>query len=164
MPNGQVRVVGSGYTTFNYNGKPIAFMQQYSDSGTPAIGDQGGAPFAFITPLGATHPVEIANSSVLQGGTLSLTLIELWSGDVWTQLDGLASAASITDVWALLARSPGYVTCQSIITPPGGSFPVRGKTYHNCKVVGIDDGDTVAVGSLIVQKGIVVAYTHSTKI
>jgi hypothetical protein len=56
------------------------------------------------------------------------------------------------------------VQCQQIIKPPGtrgtpGAW--RGKTYHNCVVVDINDGDTVTVGALAVTKGITIAYTKT---
>jgi hypothetical protein len=162
MPNQKVRTVGSNYTTFRYQGKPLAFLQSYSDSGVQAMGD-GGQAWTFVTPLGNLHPIEIANSSVLNGGTLQLSVLDLWEGEVWEQLQGLAGAQNITDVWALLAQDPSYATCQTIITPPGGG-KIRGKTYHNCKVVGIQDDDNITLGALVVAKGIVVAYTHSTKL
>ena len=166
MPQTQVRVVGSGFTTFNYNGKPIAFCEAIEDSGQRAFSDVG-QPYQFIHPLGATHPVEIATSRVLQGGTLMLTIRELWSATVWNQLAGLAGSNNIVEIFAKLAANPNYVTCQTIIKPPGYENQPskwRGKTYQNCVVVDINDGDTITVGALAVTKGITVAYTHSTPI
>lgn len=162
MPNTKVRVVGSGYSTFSYQGKPIAFLEQVEDSGQRAFSD-AGAPYQFIQPIGARHPVEIATSRVLQGGTLQLTIRELWNAPVWHQLQGLAGTQNIVDVFEALARNPAYVTCQTVIKPPGGGRR-RGKHYHNCVVVDISDNDTITVGGLAVTKGIVVAYTHSSKL
>lgn len=164
MPQTQVRVVGSGYTTFYYKGKPIAFCEGVEDSGQRAFSDLG-QPYQFIHPIGATHPVEIATSRVLQGGTLMLTIRELWNGYVWEQLSGLAGSKNIVDIFGVLARDPNYVTCQTVIKPPGTeSQPSkwRGKTYQNCVVVDINDGDTITVGALAVTKGITIAYTHTT--
>ena len=73
MPAGKVRVTGSGYSTFVYAGKPIAFLNSVEDSGQRAWSDKGQA-YAFIQPLGARTPVEIATSRVLGGGTLQLTI------------------------------------------------------------------------------------------
>lgn len=160
MPNTQVRVVGSGFSTFSYQGKPIAFLEGVEDSGQRAFSDAGQG-YQFIQPLGARHPIEIATSRVLAGGTLNLTIRELWNSFVWEQLSGLAGARNIVDVFALLAANPAYVTCQTVIQPPGGALP-RGKNYHNCVVVDISDNDTITVGALAVTKGIVVAYTHSS--
>lgn len=161
MPETRVRVVGSGFTTFNYRGQPIAFLEGVEDSGQRPFSDVGQG-YQFIHPLGETHPIEIATSRVLTGGTLNLTIRELWKGPVWTHLQGLAAAANIVDVFKLLAREPQYVTCQSIIRPPTAGSRPRGKNYHNCVVVDIADNDTITVGALAVTKGIVVAYTHST--
>jgi hypothetical protein len=164
MPNTKVRVVGSGYTTFKYAGKTIAFCEGIEDSGQRAFSDLG-QPYQFIHPLGYTTPVEIATSRVLQGGTLMLTIRELWNTAVWEQLAGLAGTNNIVEIFNRLADNPSYVTCQTIIKPPGTeNSPARwrGKTFHNCTVVDINDGDTITVGALAVAKGITVAYTHTT--
>lgn len=160
MPNTQVRVVGSGFSSFTYQGQPIAFLEGVEDSGQRAFSDAGQG-YQFIHPLGASHPVEIATSRVLAGGTLNLTIRELWNGQVWEQLAGLAGTNNIVDVFRVLANNPAYVTCQTIIQPPGNARP-RGKIYHNATIVDISDNDTITVGALAVTKGIVVAYTHSS--
>lgn len=98
---------------------------------------------------------------MLAGGTLNLTIRELWNTFVWEQLVGLAGSHNIVDVFEVLAANPSYVTCQTVIQPPGGGR-ARGKNYINCTVVDISDNDTITVGALAVTKGIVVAYTHST--
>jgi hypothetical protein len=160
MPNTAVRVVGSGYSTFSYQGHPIAFLEGVEDSGQRAFSDAGQG-YQFIQPLGERHPIEIATSRVLAGGTLNLTIRELWNAPVWDQLFGLAGTQNIVDVFDALAANPAYVTCQTVISPPGNARP-RGKNYHNCVVVDISDNDTITVGALAVTKGIVVAYTHSS--
>lgn len=164
MPDTQVRVVGSGYTTFQYKGKPIAFCEGIEDSGQRAFSDLG-QPYQFIHPIGYRHPVEIATSRVLQGGTIQLTVRELWNTAVWEQLAGLAGTYNIVEIYERMAQEPQYVTCQQVIKPPGtenrpGRW--RGKVYHNCVVVDINDGDTVTVGALAVTKGMTIAYTHTT--
>lgn len=158
MPQTKVRVVGSGFTTFNYRGRPIAFLDSFTDSGQTAVGGQGG--YEAITPLGSRHPVEIATSRVLNAGTLTATIKELWNQPVWYQLSGLAGRRTIVDVWEALARDPSSVTCQMLIKPPSGR--ARGKTYHGCVVTAIDDGETVTVGALSINRNITIAYTHST--
>lgn len=160
MANSQVRVVGSGYSTFSYQGQPIAFLEGIEDSGQRAFSDAGQG-YQFIHPLGSRHPVEVATSRVLAGGTLNLTIRELWNGAVWEQLAGMAGTNNIVDIFNRLAANPAFVTCQTIIQPPGGGRP-RGKNYQNCTIVDISDNDTITVGALAVTKGIVVAYTHST--
>lgn len=162
MPNPRARVVGSGYTTFNYQGKPIAFLQAVQDRGQAPYAETGTG-YEFVRTLGSRHPVEIATTRVLDGGILNLSIIELWDTDVWEQLAGLAGSRNIVDVFELLANNPAYVTCQTIIRPPGGGA-VRGKNYHNCVVVSIDDSDTISVGALTVAKQIAIAYTHSSRL
>lgn len=166
MARTKARVVGSGYTTFSYQGKPIAFLEGIEDSGQRAFSDLG-QPYQFIHPLGHRHPVEIATSRVLAGGTLMLTIRELWNEPVWHQLEGLRQTYNVVDIFDVLARNPEYVTCQTIIKPIGeennpGAW--RGKTYHNVQVVDINDGDTITVGALAVTKGITCAYTHTSAI
>jgi hypothetical protein len=169
VPNTQVRVVGSGFTTFNYQGKPIAFLTGVEDSGQRAFSDMGQG-YQFIHPLNnsdgtvARHPVEIATSRVLAGGTLMLTIQELWNGTVWNQLADLAGTNNIVDIFTKLAENPQYVTCQTTIKPPDKTMKPRGKIFHNCVIVDINDGDTITIGALAVTKGITVAYTHSSNL
>jgi hypothetical protein len=155
-------VVGSGFTTFRYRGQPIAFMESVQDSGVVA-GDVpgGGQPFEWIHPLGERHPIEIATSRVLGGGTLVCAIKELWNTAVWEQLAGLAGTSNIVEIYDRLAVDPQAVTCQTIIRPPGNARP-RGKTYHNCVVAAIQDGEVITVGALSVTKSITIAYTHAT--
>ncbi len=153
-----VRTVGSGFTTFNYNGKPIAYLEQFVDRGQPTY----GRTHEFIHPLGSVTPTDIVTNRTLDGGTIDLTIRELWNEQVWQQLQGLSGANSIVDIFNRLARMPNYVTCSKIIKPPSGKQ--YGDIYHKCTIVGIADGDTVTVGELSVPKNITVAYTHKTKI
>lgn len=166
MPAGKVRVTGSGYSTFVYAGKPIAFLNSVEDSGQRAWSDKG-QPYAFIQPLGARTPVEIATSRVLGGATLQLTIQELWNQAHWEQMAGMAGTNNIVEIFERLSRSANYVTAQTIIKPPGTeSTPSkwRGKIYHNVTIVDIADGDTLTVGGLDVAKPVVCAYTHTTRL
>lgn len=158
MPQTQVRVAGSGFTTFNYMGQPIAFLDGFNDSGQPPI----SAPEA-ITPLGDRYPREIATARVLNLGRLTVTIRELWNEPVWFQLQGLRDRYDLVSVYEALAESPSAVTCQMIIKPPGS--PVwRGKLYHGCVVSNIDDGENVTIGSLSVPRNIEISYTHTTSL
>lgn len=164
MPSGKARVTGSGHSVFSYGGKAIAFLLSVEDSGQRAWSDKGQA-YSFIQPLGSRTPVEIATSRVLTGGTLQLTIQELWSSAIWEQLVGLTGTNNIVEIFDRLAGTANYVTAQTIIKPPGTeSTPSkwRGKVYHNVTIVDIADGDTITVGGLDVSKPIVAAYTHTT--
>jgi hypothetical protein len=158
MPSTKTRVIGSGFTTFNYRGQPIAFLDTVSDSGQPLVG-KGYEP---VTPLGAKHPVEIVTGFVLDVGTLTLQIRELWNAPVWEQLAGFAGVGDdITAIYQRISADPAEVTCQMIVMPPG-SKTWRVKTFHNCVVYAIEDGESVSNGALTVPKSLSIAYTHKT--
>lgn len=161
MPQPQVRVVGSGYTTFNYAGQPIAWLDSLRDSGQrPA-----GAPYEAITPIGSLKPEEIVTQRVLAEGTLTMTIRELWNVPVWQSLPGLSGAHDIGEVFDALRRNPEMVTCQLIIKPAGHENNLsrwRGKIYHNVVVSAVDDSETITVAGLSVTKDLTAVYTHST--
>lgn len=155
MPQTKVRVVGSGFTTFNYMGKPLMFLDRLADGGVRPV----GTGYEYIQPIGSRHPTEIATARAVTGGLLTLTVRELWNEPVWWQLGNLRGTWDLLTVYDRLAQDPSYVTCQMLIKPPTG--PVRGKTYHNCVIVDIPDDEDVTIGALSVSRGITVAYTHS---
>lgn len=159
MPQTRVRVVGSGFTSLEYNGSPIAFLQSFNDSGQ---GPYGGAGYEAIVPLNARRPVEIATGRVLAEGRITATIYELWNQPVWYQLAGLAGNDTIVDVWEALRASNTSVTCRMVIRPPNS--PARGKLYHGCVITAIPDGETVNIGALSVSKSITITYTHTTQI
>ena len=164
MASTTVRVVGSGYTVLSYNNQPIAYCEGWEDSGQAAFSDTG-QPYQFIQPIGYEYPVEVATSRVLSGGTLMITVRELWNQPIWWALAGLAGTWSIVDIFNALAANPQFVTASLIIKPPGTANQPsrwRGKVYHNVTVVGINDGDTITVGALAVTKGITAVYTYWT--
>lgn len=154
-----VRTVGSNYTTFQYAGKSIAYLETIDDSGQKPVGGAGGG-YEFIHPLGYTTPTDIVTSRALDGGTLKLMIKELWHQEVWQQLAGLTKSRTIVEIFEKLARTPQYITCTKIINPPDGKR--YGKVYHKCVIYDIGDGDVVNLGALSVAKEISIAYTHTT--
>lgn len=160
MPDTRIRVVGSGYTTFNYKGLPIAFLMSVNDTGQKPA---GSASVSAITPIGALRPVELVAQRVLGHGELTLAITETWNENVWEQLAGLGGTNTIGDVFDRLRQEPSYVSCTKIIRPPGGR-PVRGINYHNCLVFDIADGETIEVAGLEISKNVRIAYTHKTRI
>jgi hypothetical protein len=156
MPQTRSRIVGSGFTSFAYNGHAIALLDSVTDSGQDPI-----TPAEGITPLGEQHAIEIATSRVLAIGTLTLTIRELWDIPVWQSLFGLEGTANLVDVYNRIAASPIGLTCQMTITPPG-SNTWRVKVYQNCVVTYIDTRENITVGALTFPKNITVAYTHTT--
>jgi hypothetical protein len=161
VPGTNVRVVGSGFTTFNYKGLPLAWLESVHDDGQSAIADNGGQPVEPIISLGDRYPKEIATTHVLGMGTFSMIIRELWNAPVWHQLQGLEGTNDIVEVYEALERSQEDLTCQMIIIPPNG--PPRGKTYHNCIITQIDDTETITIAGMSVPRKIDVAYTHTKR-
>lgn len=163
MPHSKVRVVGSGFTTLTYRGKRIAFLDSFQDSGQRPVGSgqNGGQGYDVVHELDKKVPTEVVTSRAIGAGTLSLTIRELWNEPVWYQLSGLEGTFDQVEVFRRLAAEPSEVTCQMLIKPPGSTV-WRGKTYHNCTVVAIDDSESVSIGQLSVPRGISILYTHKT--
>lgn len=150
-----VRVRGSGFTSFNYRGQTLAWLTNFNDDGQrPGVGAEA------VHPLGDKYPREIVTPRFLNMGTLSMTITELWNAPVWQQLVGLEGVNDIIDVFQALASDPSEVWCQMLIKAPDGRF--RGKTYHNVVITGIPTGETVEIGSLSVGRDITAVYTHTT--
>lgn len=156
-----VRVLGSNYTTFLYNGKSIAYLEVIDDTGQRAFSN-GGQGYEFIHPIGHVTPTDVVTGRVLDGGLITLGIRELWNAQVWEQLQGLAGSSNIVEIFERLAASPNYVTCAKIITPPGGKR--YGKIFHQCVIVNIDDRETITIGQLSVAKTLLVAYTNTTSL
>ena len=156
-----VRVVGSGFSTFSYGGQPLAWLDAMTDSGQTVMGGNQG--FEVVTPLGSRYAQEIVTGRVLNPGTLTCTVRELWNAPAWWQLQGLAGTTDLADVFAAMAASSVPITCNYIISPPGAST-VRGWVYNNCTVVHIDDTESLQIGSLSVARQFVVLYTYKTQI
>lgn len=157
MPNTQTRLVGSGFTTFNYRGQRIAWMDILQDTGQELVNPMPEP----IIPIDHVHAVEIAVCRALNPGTLTASIRELWAGPVWNQLAGLAGTNDLLDVYAALSADPTEVTCQMLIKTPGGGA-WRGKNYHGCTISSIDDGEQVRVGIISIAKNINIMYTHTT--
>jgi hypothetical protein len=158
MAKTQVRVVGSGFSTFIYNNQSLAWLESITDSGQLVMG--GGGGYEAIQPLGLNHAAEIVTGRVLNPGGIKIVVRELWNQPAWQQLQGLAGTNNLADVFAAMAAS-GTITCQFIIKPPGQST-WRGQVYNNCTVVKIDDTEAVEVGSLSVPREIGLVYTTKT--
>ena len=154
----RARNLGSNYTTFRYAGRSIAYLEMVSDSGQRPV----GAGHEFVHPLGYRHPTEIVTARAIQGGTITLTIKEIWNENVWEQMAGLAGTTDIVEVFDRLSRQVNYVTCTKIITPPSGRK--YGKTYHHCVIVDVPDGESFSIDTLSANKTITVAYTHATKL
>jgi hypothetical protein len=151
----RARVLGSNFTTFRYAGKNIAYLEEVSDSGQRPV-----APVQEVHPLGYRHPTELVAARAIRAGSLQLSIREIWHQEVWQQMAGLANSHDILEVFEALAAQVNYVTCTKIITPPDGRK--YGKTYHQCVITDITDGETFNIETMSIPKGVTVAYTHTT--
>src|SRR4051812_4385000 len=96
----RARVLGSNYTTFRYAGQNIAYLEMLNDGGQSPVGQgrNGGPGFDFVPPLGYRPPTEIVTSRAINGGTLQLSIREIWHQEVWQQMAGLAGSNDILEV------------------------------------------------------------------
>jgi hypothetical protein len=159
MPQPKVRIVGAGYSTFNYQGRPIAYLESVQDAGQKPYETAHESIYA----IGDRHPREFVTQYVLSEGSLTLSIRELWNEEVWWQLAGLAGTDNIVDVWDALRAQPGAVTCSKIITPPTGSGTPRIIEYQNCIVTSVPDGDSIDIAGLSVAKTLQITYTHKIR-
>ncbi len=151
----RARNLGSNYTTFRYGGKSIAYLEKVVDSGVEPV-----AGSVTIHPLGYRHPTEFVTARAVGAGFLTVTITEMWRQEIWQQLAGLANSHDIVDVFEAVARNGSGISCVKIISPPTG--PKYGKTYHNCIITQIQDGEDFSITSMNKMKDITIAYTHST--
>src|SRR5438132_9103883 len=107
-PQTQTRTVGSGFTTFNYQSVPIAWLEGFDDTGQ-ALDPNRPEP---ITPLGDKWPREFATSRVMSGGGLTMVIRELWNQPVWQTIPGLAQARNMSEVQDALAAQATSISAQ----------------------------------------------------
>lgn len=154
------RVVGSGFTTFTYNGQPIAYLTNVNDSGQAAYGGTSGTGYEVVISLGDSYPSEVATSRVRAIGTLTCVVRELWNAPAWNQLQGLAGTNNIIDVFEAVAALPGPGIQAVMVIKPQGSTSYRGWTYNNILPVDIGDGETVSLGALTMTRNLTLLYTN----
>jgi hypothetical protein len=152
----QTRLVGSGFTTFVFNGKTIAFLDEVHDSGQQPI-----RQYEAVTPLESPYPVEFALPRVRAEGTLQLVVRELWNQPVWWALNGLTGSWNIVDVYNAMANTQTPITSSTTIKIPGTST-YRGWIYHNCVVTAIDDREAVQIGTLTFPRNLSLIYAYKT--
>lgn len=167
MPQSKLRVVGSGFTTLDYDGIPIAWLESFQDSGQRPIVDPQP-----ITPIGDTFPREIVSARALGAGTLGITIRELWNSWAWQQLGSpdptnpsgpLASSYNILDVYQALSASAKALQVTMLIKPPT-SQTWRGKAFLGCWITDINDGEQVSIAELSIARNITLMYTHTKPI
>ena len=160
--NLHARVLGSGFTWFNYRGTVVAFTQ--------ALGIISPAPVAepqAVQPLNYRRPAEIVVPRAIGAGTLTVTGIELWNQPVWARLTGLGAARDLADVFQLMWNSGTADLVASVVVdpPPGRGSSGRKyfRTFHGIKISNIDDGETVDITTMTQGKVITMMYAWSTR-
>lgn len=158
------RVVGSGFTVLQWNGKDVAFLERVRDSGQSPI--QGTGPEA-IYPLNKRQALEIATPRVLGMGTLTMELRESWTQPAWQELDSIfENANDLIDVYEAVDNLETPLTAKMVFRLPNTrALDGRGwrmRTYHNLIITSIDDSEDVTVGAMTVSRSITAAYTHKT--
>jgi len=178
----RARVAGSGFTVFTWDNKPILFAQQISHSSPAPV----SAGVVEIHPMDEPYPVELITPQAETMGTLVLDLYELYGAQVWERLAsylggdpaGTSSVRSdsingkgqgpvdIVGIFKAVADSTNPIRIVKYVKPP----TIRGKTmkpyteeYHNCVISNVEDGETIAIGTMEIVKRITVNYTYMTR-
>lgn len=158
----RARLGGSGFTVFTWDQKIIAFARQIAHVSPTPVG-AGPTP---IHPMDEPYPVEIITPAASNIGTLTLTLYELYGQKVWERLTDLTGLVDLVDIFIEVAKRKNPVTMVKFVRPPtlgGKKISAYTEEYHNCVITNVLDGETIAVGTMEVEKQITVAYTHMTR-
>lgn len=168
----RVRVGGSGFTVFTWQGKIIAFARQVAHTSPAPVGP-GAVP---IHPLDEPFPIEVITPAAQGMGTLTLELYELYGQQIWERLGSesytgntageLAGAVDLVDVFVRQAASPNPINMVKWVRPPtlrGRNMEPYTEEYHRVVITNILDGETIEVGTMEVLKQITVAYTYMTR-
>jgi hypothetical protein len=178
----RARVAGSGFTVFTWDNKPILFAQQISHSSPQPV----GAGVVEIHPMDEPYPVELITPQAATMGTLVLDLFELYGAQVWERLAGYLGGdpagtstvrtdsikgsgkgpVDIVGIYNAVANTSNPIRIVKFVKPP----QIRGKTmkpyteeYHNCVISNVEDGETIAVGTMEIVKRLTVNYTYMTR-
>jgi hypothetical protein len=156
----RVRVGGSGYTYFRFEGNILAFAQEVRVAGPAPV-----AAEVRVQPLNAQRPVEIITAGAHTGGTLTMVLTELYNGAVWQRLSAKLNASQdIVDIMRLQAQSdPTALTVEKVIAPPIPGLSARKETYYGCRIIRVQEDETINIGAMRIDKEIDVAYLYSVK-
>lgn len=149
--------VGGGYTTINFNGAPLLFVDLVRESAPRPV----AAPQP-IQPLDHPYPIEIALPAAIEAGTLEITLREQWNAEVWAYLPGnaFATASDLLDVFKaqLSTGSLGQDwTVTKNIKDPTGNI-VRTITYTGIVITNVMVDESVQISTMTFPKSIQMMY------
>lgn len=156
----RVRVGGSGFTVFHWNGKLVGYAQEVAHTSPVPVAQ----PVA-IQPMDARRPKQVITPQAAGMGTIELTLIELYGARIWERLAELAGANDLVDIFQRISALGKPITMTKIVEPPtlgGTTMPAYLEVYHNCVITNVANGETIAIDTMEVRKKITVGYTHMT--
>lgn len=157
----RVRVLGSGFTYFKFDGNILAFAQEVRITSPVPVADA-----QRIQPLNAQRPIEIVTAGAHTGGTLIMVLTELYNQSVWQRLSAqLGNTQDIVDIMRVITESdPAHgITIDRFINPPMKAKSLYHETYYGCVITRVQDDETINIGAMSINKEIEVAFTHSKK-
>lgn len=151
------RVLG-GYTVFHWNNQPIGWTESIAVTAVaPVVEAQA------VQPMNALRPLEIVTPRASTYGTITLSRIELWNQSVWQDLAGLANSNDIIDIFEFVAGLNNAISVTKYIRTPNAVGPDRYEQFFNVVVASVDDGETVDIRAMTVEKTMTLWYTHSKK-
>lgn len=161
----RARLGGSGLTVFNWHDDAGTHLIGYAENVTVNPVTPVAQP-EVIQPLNAQRPLEIMTPAAHTNGTLTLTLTELENQAVWQRLSVLANSQDIVDIMRTVAALNNGIQVVKVMqprtVPPGVNTYTE--TYFNVVVASVEDnGETVDVRTMSVQKQLTLWYTHSKK-
>jgi hypothetical protein len=156
MPPTATRIVGSGFTVFQWSAKAIAFLDEIHDSGQAPI-----RQYEAVTPLGDYYPREFALPRVKSEGTLQFIIREMWDQPAWWGFTQFLNTYNIIDIYNIQSGLARPIICSTIIKQPNGSTAKdRGWSYLNCNLITIDDREVVQIGALTMPRTITAVYAN----
>jgi len=151
--------VAGGYTVFHWQNQPIAWTNSVQVTAVTPV----GAGATAVQPMNALRPLEIVTPRAHSYGTITLTRLELWNKSIWQDLAGLANSNDIIDIFEYVAGLATPITVTKYVRVPGNAGSDRYEQFFNVVVASVDDGETVAIDTMILEKNMVLWYTHSKK-
>lgn len=178
----RTRVGGSAFTVFTWANSVIGFGQQIATVSPTPVG-AGATP---IQPMDSPYAIEVITPAAQTIGTITMQLKELYNQKVWEQLAGLAGAPDLVNIFIRMAAfglnsQGGGIQVAKLIRPPllqgvnptnplssasltkiqAGNQPY-GEIYNNALITNVQDGETIDIGTMDINKQITIAYTSIT--
>ena len=153
MAETRVRLGGSDFTAFIFDGKPILFLDTVTVNLPEMVGE--AVP---IQPIGEKHPIEIATLDAVSAGTIQCTVLEWWYEEYWQRLaDYLSDKRTTEDVLNEMLIHDAISLMEVITSPTGGQ---RVRVFHGCKITKVSGVETINVKTMQIPKQFTIMYTH----